>query len=372
MVINYHWQSVREGQPANSRVWFCAIFLRDGVAMHRYVITGTDFHRYTSSLGLISTEIRHYWDWFPQRYVITGTDFHRDTSSLGLISTEIRHHWDWFPQRYAITGTDFHRDTSSLGLISTEIRHHWDWFPQRYVITLTDFHRDTSSLGLISTEIHHHWDWFPQRYAITGTDFHRDTSSVGLISTEMRHHLSTVISKNRNCGNTVVSVYFRAERRWANWNSSCVRELVCTWRQSGVVGSPVVGWSQRAGARWVIPQREIDFGYLTPRQPWKWYLGGVRLARAQLSKPPFHVYTATYVPFLKDWQRLSLNEPRRGKNLKVELPAVEEVALLLFVCLSVEFSSPGLPFCVCWLLFRYPLHPCVTAVARKRSLSLCQ
>ena len=84
--------------------------------------------------------------------------------------------------RYVITGTDFDSDTSSLGLISTAIRHHWDSFPQRYIITGTDFHRP--SLGLISTEIR--------------------TSSLGLISTEMHHHLSTVISKNRNCGNTVV------------------------------------------------------------------------------------------------------------------------------------------------------------------------
>ena len=27
---------------------------------------------------------------------------------------------------------------------------------------------------------------------------------------------------------------------------------------------------------------------------------------------------------------------------------------------------------LCWLLFRYPFHPCVTAVARKRSWSFCQ
>ena len=27
---------------------------------------------------------------------------------------------------------------------------------------------------------------------------------------------------------------------------------------------------------------------------------------------------------------------------------------------------------LCWLLFRYPFHPCVTAVARKRSRSFCQ
>ena len=27
---------------------------------------------------------------------------------------------------------------------------------------------------------------------------------------------------------------------------------------------------------------------------------------------------------------------------------------------------------LCWLLFRYSFHPCVTAVARKRSLPLCQ
>ena len=27
---------------------------------------------------------------------------------------------------------------------------------------------------------------------------------------------------------------------------------------------------------------------------------------------------------------------------------------------------------LCWLLFRYPFHPCVTAVARKRSQSFCQ
>ena len=27
---------------------------------------------------------------------------------------------------------------------------------------------------------------------------------------------------------------------------------------------------------------------------------------------------------------------------------------------------------MCWLLFRYPFHPCVTAIARKRSRSFCQ
>ena len=27
---------------------------------------------------------------------------------------------------------------------------------------------------------------------------------------------------------------------------------------------------------------------------------------------------------------------------------------------------------LCWLLFRYPFHPCVTAVARKRPRSFCQ
>ena len=65
-----------------------------------------DFHGYTLSLRP-----------FPQRYIITGTNFHRDTSSPGPISTEIRHHRDRFPQRYVITGTDFHRDTPSLGPI---------------------------------------------------------------------------------------------------------------------------------------------------------------------------------------------------------------------------------------------------------------
>ena len=36
-----------------------------------------------------------------------------------------------------------------------------------------------------------------------------------------------------------------------------------------------------------------------------------------------------------------------------------------------EFSSPGSKIS-CWLLFRYPFHPRVTAVARKRSRSFCQ
>ena len=27
---------------------------------------------------------------------------------------------------------------------------------------------------------------------------------------------------------------------------------------------------------------------------------------------------------------------------------------------------------MCWLLFRYPFHPCVTAIAHKRSRSFCQ
>ena len=36
-----------------------------------------------------------------------------------------------------------------------------------------------------------------------------------------------------------------------------------------------------------------------------------------------------------------------------------------------ELSSPRLNF-LCWLLYRYPFHPCVTAVARKRSRSFRQ
>ena len=36
-----------------------------------------------------------------------------------------------------------------------------------------------------------------------------------------------------------------------------------------------------------------------------------------------------------------------------------------------EFSSPGPTFCAD-SYFRYPFHPCVTAVARKRSRSFCQ